>query len=283
MGEVTPLQTLEFQGCNLAWRIDGAGPPLVMIQGVGACGTSPNPQIAIMKQHYACLSFDNRGIGASQPAPERLTVDQMAADALALMDHTGWESAHIVGHSLGGLIALQLALTAKSRVRSLSLMCTFARGADATRLTTDLLWISIRLRWGPKRLRREAFLELVLPPGQAKAPPPGIVERLAEILGHDVDEMPPITGQQVAAMRNHDVTPRLGELAGIPTLVITGEKDIVARPASGRRIAAGIPGARYIEVPGASHAFPVLEPERCAAMVLEHLADAERRLSQSVS
>jgi pimeloyl-ACP methyl ester carboxylesterase len=109
------------------------------------------------------------------------------------------------------------------------------------------------------------------------------VERLEEIFGHDVDEMPPITGQQVAAMRNHDVTPRLGELAGIPTLVITGEKDIVARPASGRRIAAGIPGARYIEIPGASHAFPALEPERCAAMVLEHLADAERRLSQSVS
>jgi len=281
---VTPLQTLEFQGCHLAWRIDGAGPPLVMIQGVGACGTSPNPQIAILKQQYACLSFDNRGIGASQPSPESLTVEQMAADALALMDRAGWESAHIVGHSLGGLIALQLALTAKSRVRSLSLMCTFARGADATRLTTDLLWISVRLRWGPKRLRREAFLELVLPPGQAKAPPPGIVERLSEILGHDVDEMPPITGQQVAAMRRHDVTPRLGELSGIPTLVITGENDIVARPASGRRIAAGIPGARYVEVPGASHAFPVLEPERCAALVLEHLAEAERRrLSVRVS
>jgi pimeloyl-ACP methyl ester carboxylesterase len=64
----------------------------------------------------------------------------------------------------------------------------------------------------------------------------------------------------------------LGELAGIPTLVISGDRDIIARPSSGRAIAAGIPGARYIEIAGASHAFPILEPERCAALILEHLA-----------
>lgn len=278
---MAPLQTLEFQGCRLAWRIDGAGPPLLMIQGVGACGTAPNPQIEILMKQYACLSFDNRGIGASQPVGRPLTVSQMAADALALIDKAGWRSAHVVGHSLGGLIALQLALNAKSRVRSLSLMCSFARGADATRMTTDLLWISIRLRLGSKRLRREAFMELVLPPGQAKSPPPGLAERIGKILGHDVAEMPPITSQQVKAMRSHDVTRRLGELAGIPTLVINGDKDMIARPSSGRAIAAGIQGARYIEIPGASHAFPILQPERCASLVLEHLADAERRRANS--
>src|SRR5579863_6773364 len=149
---MAPLQTLEFQGCRLAWRIEGAGPPLMMIQGVGAQGTAPNPLVEILQKHYTCLSFDNRGIGASQPVANEpmgmpLTVEQMAADALALMDRAGWASAHFVGHSLGGLIALQLALTAKPRVRSLTLLCTFARGADGTRMTPRLLWIGMPMRF----------------------------------------------------------------------------------------------------------------------------------------
>src|SRR5262249_30932681 len=59
-----PLQTLDFQGCPLAYRIAGSGPPLVMIQGVGAYGTAPNPQVEILEPHYTCMTFDNRGIGA---------------------------------------------------------------------------------------------------------------------------------------------------------------------------------------------------------------------------
>jgi len=271
-----PIRTFEFQGCNLAWRVDGAGPPLLMIQGVGAYGTAPNPQVELLSKHYTCLSFDNRGIGASQPVAVPLTVEQMAADGLALMDRAGWVSAHIVGHSLGGLIALQLALTAKSRVRSLSLLCTFARGADGTRLTPRLIWIGLRLRLGSRGMRRRAFVELVVAPGREIENEAALAERLSGILGHDLADSPPITSQQLAAMKRHDVTPRLGELAGIPTLVISAEKDPIARPSSGRSIAAGIPGARYIEIPGASHAFPVLDAERCAALVLEHLAEAEK-------
>jgi pimeloyl-ACP methyl ester carboxylesterase len=178
IGVVLPLETLEFHGCRLAYRIDGAGPPLVMIQGIGAHGTAPNPQVEILQNHYACLTFDNSGIGASQPTGIRLSVDQMAADALALMVHSGWTSAHIVGHSLGGLIALQLALMAKSRVRGLALLCALARGADATRMTLALAWIILRIRFAPRHLRRQAFMELVLPSGQAKVYPEDLAERL---------------------------------------------------------------------------------------------------------
>lgn len=276
LGVVHPLQTLEFRGCRLAYRIEGAGAPLLMIQGVGAHGLGWNPQVEILEKHFACLTFDNRGIGASQPVGTPLSVPQMASDALAIMDHARWDSAHIVGHSLGGLVALQLALMAKRRVRSLSLLCAFARGADATRMTQALLWIGLRMRFGSRRLRREAFMELVLPSGQTKGYPDDIAERLSAVFGHDVADLPPITRQQLAAMRRHDLTPRLNELSGIPTLVISGEKDRIAPPSSGRAIAAGIPGSRYVEVPGASHALPILEAERCGELLLEHLTDAER-------
>ena len=248
-----------------------------MLQGVGAYGASGwNPQIDILQNHYTCLTLDNRGVGASQPpAVERLTVEQMAADSLALMDHMGWESAHIVGHSLGGLIALQMALTAKSRVRSLALLCTFARGADANRWEPALLWIALRLRFGPRFLRRRAFMELVLPPEQRKTDTSEVAARLSRVFGHDIADVPSFSGQQLAAMRHHDISSRLGELSGIPTLVVSGEKDLIARPQFGRAIVAGITSARYVEFSGAGHALPVLQAERCADVLLEHLADSE--------
>src|ERR1700712_2619566 len=113
-------QSFEFEGCKFAFRVEGSGPPLIMIQGVGAHGVSYNPIVEILRAQYTCLTFDNRGIGASQPVGKKLTVKQMARDALALMDHVRWSSAHVVGHSLGGLISLELALISRARVRSLT-------------------------------------------------------------------------------------------------------------------------------------------------------------------
>jgi len=257
--------------------MEGAGPPLVMIQGVGSYGTAYNPQVEILKEHYSCLTFDNRGIGASQPAAKKLSVPQMARDTLALMEHAGWGSAHIVGHSLGGLISLQLALMAKPRARSLTLLNTFANGAAAARMTLKLFWIVLRLRFAPRPIRRNAFLELVTAPGEEKAQAKDLPEKMARVFGHDIGDLPDVSERQLSAMRAFDVTKRLPELAGTPTLVIAGEKDPIARPALGRAIAEGIPGARYVEIPGASHAFPILEVERCAALIMEHLAAAEAR------
>jgi len=247
-----------------------------MIQGVGAHGLGWNPLMDILKEQFTWLTFDNRGIGASQPAAQPLSIELMAADSLAIMEHAGWASAHIVGHSMGGLIALQLALMAKPRVRSLSLLCTFPRGEAAMHMTLKLVWIMLRIRFGPRPLRRKAFLELVLPPRRTKRYPDDIADRISDVLGHDVADFPPSVNDQLAAMRLCDLTPRLQELAGIPTLVVSGEKDIIARPSLGRAIAEGIPGSDYIEIPGASHAFPVLEPERCSDLLWEHLAVAER-------
>jgi pimeloyl-ACP methyl ester carboxylesterase len=246
-----------------------------MIQGVGAQGLGLNPLVAILRKQFTCATFDNRGIGASQPVGRPLTVPQMARDVLALMDHLDWTSAHIVGHSFGGLIAMQTALTARPRVRSLSLLCSFPRGSDVTRLTLALLWRSIRLKVGTRNMRRRAFMDLVLPPAQSRTWSDDTAELLRATLGHDLADAPEITNQQVGAMRHHDVTPQLNRLSGIPTLVINGEYDILAPPSSGRAIADGIGGSRYIEIPGASHAFPVLEPERCSALVLEHMQKAE--------
>jgi pimeloyl-ACP methyl ester carboxylesterase len=102
------------------------------------------------------LTFDNRGMASSQPMGTRITVAQMALDTLELMNHVGWPSAHVVGHSLGGPVALEMALNQPGRVRSLSLLCTVARGRDATRLTGRMLWLGLRSRLGSRSARRRA-------------------------------------------------------------------------------------------------------------------------------
>src|ERR1700755_3418478 len=121
------LRAFDFEGCRFGYRVEGKGPPLLMIQGTGAYGTAYKPQVEILRERYTCMTFDNRGIGESQPCGKKLTVTQMARDTLALMEHMGWDCAHMVGHSLGGLIALEAALQGKARVRSLTLLNTFGR------------------------------------------------------------------------------------------------------------------------------------------------------------
>lgn len=121
-------RTVEWKGCNLSYSVQGVGPPVLLIQGVGVQGLGWQPQIDELASDYQCIVFDNRGVGASQPIGNRISVSQLADDALAILNAERIDTAHIVGHSLGGLIALQFALSERKRVRSISLLCTFPSG-----------------------------------------------------------------------------------------------------------------------------------------------------------
>jgi pimeloyl-ACP methyl ester carboxylesterase len=235
------------------------------------------PQVEELEARYACLTFDNRGMGRSQPLGVPLSIEQMAEDTLALMDAVGWESAHLVGHSMGGLIALQAALMARQRVRSLSLLCTFARGADAARMTWPMFWTGLRTYVGTRRMRRRAFVSLVLPPSVlAASDVDAWAERLAPIFGHDLADQPPIVMKQLAAMKACDLTGRLGELAGTPTLVAGARHDLIARPEVVKRLADGLPGCRVAEFSEAAHGMTIQCAEKVNAMLGEWFEEAER-------
>src|SRR5690606_10255312 len=128
------ISTFDHRGCTFTYAARGEGAPVLFIQGVGVHGAGWNPQVEGLSARFRCITFDNRGMGASQPVSVPLTVEQMADDSFALLDHLGVADAHLVGHSLGGVVAQAMALTAPKRVRSLSLLCTVSRGADATRM-----------------------------------------------------------------------------------------------------------------------------------------------------
>jgi pimeloyl-ACP methyl ester carboxylesterase len=269
-------RSLEYEGCRLSYGVEGSGPPVVFIQGVGVHGRGWAPQIEGLRSRFTCLCFDNRGLGQSQPAARPITVEQMAADTLALMDGERWSSAHVVGHSLGGPIAMQLAFAEPSRVRSLSLLCTVARGADATRLSWRLLAVGLRSRIGSRAARRRAFLELVMPPGSVtRSSTERLASELAELFGHDLADQPAAAMPQLRALRRFDATTRLAGLARTPTLVMSATHDPIAPARFGRALAAAIPGARFIEMSDAAHGLPMQHAARVNGLLLEHFGTVE--------
>ncbi|HWO21976.1 MAG TPA: alpha/beta fold hydrolase [Kofleriaceae bacterium] len=267
---------LEHRGCRLSYLVVGDGPPVVLIQGVGVGGAGWRPQVDGLRARWRCLSFDNRGFGASQPLGDAVTVELMARDVLALMDAEGWETAHLAAHSLGGLVAVHVARVARARVRSLSLLCTFPSGRIPTQLSPWLVWIGLRMQLGTRRMRRRAFLEVVMPERELlRGDRDALAERLAPLFGHDLADQPPVVRRQLAAMRAYDATSFLQELAGIPTLVVSAAHDRIAPPSGGRTLAAGIAGARYVELPDASHGAPIQLPEQINQLLHEHWSAAE--------
>src|SRR5689334_22227816 len=134
------MPVIETSGARLSYVRSGEGPAVLLVQGVGIVGEGWRPQVDALKRDFTCVSFDNRGIGESTAlGPHRLSVEAMADDALAIMDAERIDRFHLVGHSLGGVIAQEIALRATERVRSLSLLCTFARGKQGARISWDIL------------------------------------------------------------------------------------------------------------------------------------------------
>src|ERR1043166_1303948 len=239
---------------DLYYEVSGEGEPVILIQGVGVIGEGWRCQVKELEHSFETLIFDNRGIGKSGPARGPITIESMAKDIGALMDSRQWESAHLVGHSMGGVIAQQLALSEPGRVRSLSLLCTFARGRDAARPTPWVLWMSLRTRLGSRRMRRKAFLEMLIPrQALCREDLDKLATEFASLIGRDLATQPPILMKQLGALAKHDISNHLRELKSVPALVMSADEDRIALPKYGMDLASRIPRARFELIKSASH------------------------------
>jgi pimeloyl-ACP methyl ester carboxylesterase len=273
---VTQVLEVESRGCRLTATVSGHGPPVVFIHGVGVHGDGWLPQVEGLAPTYACMRLDNRGIGRSLPIGSALSVEQMTDDVVTLMDAVGWADAHVVGHSLGGLVALELALRAPGRVRSLALLCTSAAGRDLVTLSWWSFWLGLRMKIGPRRRRRRAFLEMVMP---ASSLPDldheASAAALAPLFGYDLADQPIVSLKQAAATRAYSAADRLDELPTVPTMVLTGAEDRVALPQHGAALARRLRHARHVELAGGAHGLTIHRADEVNAILHRHLGDAE--------
>lgn len=278
--QAAAMASLQLADARIHYDRVGRGPVVLMLQGCGVVGQGWRPQVLGLSDRFTCVTVDNRGIGASETSDKRLSVEQMAADALAVMDAEEIQHFHLVGHSMGGLLAQQIAIEAPGRVTSLSLLCTFAHGKQGARITAGMMWTGMRMMIGTRAMRRNAFLELVMPPLVLRTRDRAqLAEELRPLFGHDLAEQPAVVMRQVAAMGRFDAYDRLAGLAAIPTLVVSAALDRVAPPVHGRELAAGIPGAGFVEIPDAGHGVAIQCAALVNAMLADHLDAAEAKVA----
>jgi pimeloyl-ACP methyl ester carboxylesterase len=274
------MATVENQGVSLYYETHGAGEPLFLIMGLGGNVHFWDFQIPALAERYRVVAFDNRGAGRSGKPAGPYTMQQLADDALVVMDAAGLGRAHVLGISMGGMIAQDLVLRHPERVASLVLACTFARPDESTR--TMNLMASSQLgvpsttagsaaampALDPKQLFK-FMMSLILTPEfiqREKQWLRSLLEK-AQAYGFSVEAF---LGQ-VAAVMNHDAAERLKELR-VPTLVITGSADVLVPPHHSDELARLIPGAELLRIEGGTHGFNVERKDEFNRAVLEFIA-----------
>ena len=248
---------------KIAWDRRGNGAPLLLIHGLGYARWGWEPVLPELAEQFDVILFDNRGIGESDAPPGPYTVAEMAADAVQVLDEAGVARAHVVGTSLGGMIAQELALAYPERVDRLVLACTTPGGQKAhpmPQVTVALMAEAATLE-PAVALRR--FVENALAPATVEAHP----EIVEQIMAHRLAtaQQPAAWAAQASAGATFDAYDRLGALAA-PTLVQHGDEDVVVDPRNADLLVELLPDARLERVPG-GHLFFWEAPEQFVSSV----------------
>jgi pimeloyl-ACP methyl ester carboxylesterase len=255
---------------ELSYERSGSGPPLLLIMGMSGTALSwGEPFLDALRQDFETIVYDNRGIGESSRVEEPFTIGQLGQDAAGLLDALGIDSAHVLGISMGGMAAQELALAQPERVRTLTLGCTYC-GGEGSSLTSPE--VARRLAEGRMSGDREravrSFWEANVSGGFA-ADADAYETFRTRALQRKVAL--PVIVAQVQAIAAHDTYARLAGLT-MPTLVVHGTDDQIIPVGNGRIVAARIPGARLEILDGVGHLFFLETPRRSAELVGEHAA-----------
>ncbi len=263
---------IDRPGGRIYWESRGEGEPVLFIMGMAFSLDMWFRVSSHAAQSYRCILFDNRGAGRSDAPKGLFTIAGMADDAAAVLEAAGAESAHVLGASMGGMIAQELALRRPEMVRSLTLGCTHC-GWLWSKLPR---WRVFRAVWRTRRAAPERALEVL--DGHLYHP-----RTAAAVIEEDrvlrLRHLPSARGyrnQILAVMLWPGSRWRLSRLR-IPTIVIHGADDPLIPAENGRALAKLIPGAKLEVVHACSHVMPADQPERTVAIVLEFLAAQRKR------
>jgi pimeloyl-ACP methyl ester carboxylesterase len=243
------------------------GSPVLLVMGFGAPGRMWHHQIQAFAAHHQVAWFDNVGAGDTR-ARALFRMRDLGRHAVAVMDALGWPDAHVVGVSMGGMIAQEIALASTPRVRSLSLIATHAGGLRNLIPPPQSLYLFARAFLGPRAGRARMLERLIFPDDYLRTI--DVAPLRAALDDHVVQAAPALDRlRQIAALLGHRAAHRLHALSTTPTLVIKAARDRLIRPRELDRLHRLIPNSRLIEFVDAGHAIL----HQCAAGVNHALLD----------
>ncbi len=258
-------------GTELHLERRGDGAPLLLVQGLGANSLHwGEPFLAALQRDFELLLYDHRGVGRSAPAGGPISTASLARDALALLDALGLERVHVLGISMGGMVAQELALAAGPRLSSLTLGCTSCGGTQSRPTAPEVVQrlTAAALSGDRERMLRIGFEHVVSRPYAAVAEH---YEQFARAARQHPASVAALLAQK-GAVDGHDAYARLRGLA-TPTLVLHGTQDELLAAINGDLVASLIPGARLELLDGAGHLFFWEQPERSAQLVRRFALD----------
>jgi pimeloyl-ACP methyl ester carboxylesterase len=232
-------------GININYKVEGQGESLVLIMGLGAPLSSWKYNIPFLKRYFQVIYFDNRGIGKSDKPEGPYSARMMAEDTIGLMDYLGIKKANILGFSMGGGIALEIALNYPSRMLKMILNSTSACIDENNGGTMEMLE-AMKL---PLRQASAMGLSLSLNDPIKRAIYIPIVKIQSLFL--QKSDLAGLQGQ-LGAVKNYNYLKKLPSI-NIPTLVIVGTKDRNVKPSSSETIAKNMPKAKLVKIEGGSH------------------------------
>jgi 3-oxoadipate enol-lactonase len=243
---------------NIYYEIIGQGEPLVMIRGISSNVDHWYEQVPVLSQKYQLLLFDNRAIARSSDPGGSFSTRDMAADTVGLMEAVGIKKAHVLGYSMGGMIAQEIALVYPEKVNGLILVATdcgislrIKAKPEFSRLFSEMI------RLGTNEAKKAAAGCLFAK--QTLDTRPDIIQRYTEVsLRFPASQK--TLGRQWAAITQHDACNRLAKISS-PTLVITGSEDELIPPQNAKVMAQRIPVAQMISIDGGGHLFLIEQPE----------------------
>lgn len=263
------MPTIDANGQTLYYEIHGAGEPLLCVMGLSADTLAWTLQLPSFSARHQTVVFDNRDVGRSSMADGHYEIADMAADALALADALELESFHLLGVSMGGAIAQEMAVAAPERVRTLTLAVTFARGGPWAYKLSEL-W-SARVQRMSLEERIDELLLLNL--SEAFFENAEAVDFVRNMMLQNPHPQPADAfARQLAASSRHDARDRLATL-GMPTHVIGAEYDILVPVWKSREIAELIPGAALTVIEHSPHGANLERAEEFNTAVLDFVAE----------
>jgi 3-oxoadipate enol-lactonase len=263
------MPVVDAGGTRLSYERAGSGPPLLLIMGMSGTTLSwGEPFVGALRGDFETVVYDHRGVGESSPMEEPFTIAQLAEDAAGLMDALELDAAHVMGISMGGMVAQELALAHPERIETLTLGCTYCGGEGSLLTSPEVIQrLAESMTSGDReRALRTAWEVNVSAAYAADAEAyAAFVER-----GKQRAVAVPVIMAQMQAIMAHDTQARLSQLT-MPTQIAHGTDDLMLPVGNAHLMVEQMPDAGLEIFEGVGHLFFWEEPERSAQLVREHV------------